>query len=188
MRVLLMDNYDSFTYNLVHAIEPLVEELVVWRNDEFKIEDVASFDKIFFSPGPSLPIEAGLMTEVIDTYVAKIPMFGVCLGFQALIEHFGGELINLESVRHGIQKKITTKEDSFFSGLLAEQEVGLYHSWAVNQKDIPTNISVLAWDAENVVMAMEDEKNKIAGVQFHPESVMTPNGNRMLENWIKKEY
>ena len=128
------------------------------------------------------------MMKVIQNYVGQIPMFGVCLGFQALIEHFGGELVNLEPVRHGIQREIITKNESFFSGLNFNEKVGLYHSWAVTQEDLPTQIKVLAVDFDQIVMAIEDQNNKFAGVQFHPESVMTPQGAEMLKKWINKDY
>ncbi|UTW66668.1 aminodeoxychorismate/anthranilate synthase component II [bacterium SCSIO 12643] len=186
MRILLIDNYDSFTFNLVHAIEPMVDELVVWRNDRFNISDVASFDKIIFSPGPALPDEAGLMMDVIREYHDKIPMLGVCLGFQALIEFFGGELINLEPVRHGESKQIKiTHHQSLFNGLDSKEEVGLYHSWGIRTNELPVCFQKLAEDETDVVMAIQHREWPLYGVQFHPESVMTPQGNKMLENWIK---
>ncbi len=186
MRVLLIDNYDSFTFNLVHALEPMVNELIVWRNDEFELSDVASFDKIIFSPGPSLPNEAGLMMQVIEKYHRKIPMFGVCLGFQAIVEFFNGELINIEPVRHGIQREIHVKSESLFRGLKPIQKVGLYHSWAVKTDQLPKVLSLLSWDSNNVVMAFEHEMLNMVGVQFHPESIMTPNGKEMLAKWISQ--
>lgn len=186
MRVLLIDNYDSFTFNLVHAIEPMVDELVVWRNDLFNIPDVASFDKIIFSPGPALPEEAGLMMDVIREYHRKIPMLGVCLGFQALIEFFGGELINLEPVRHGESKSIKIiRNHSIFKELQSSEEVGLYHSWGIRSNELPACFQKLATDNDGVVMAIQHKEWPLYGVQFHPESVMTPQGNKMLENWIK---
>lgn len=187
MRILLIDNYDSFTFNLVHAIEPMVDELVVWRNDRFNILDVASFDKIIFSPGPALPDEAGLMMEVIRQYHQKKPMLGVCLGFQALVEFFGGELINLEPVRHGESKNITIIENtSLFKDLGTVEEVGLYHSWGVRKQDLPKCFKNLAEDGTEIIMAIEHKQWPLFGVQFHPESVMTPNGKKILENWIDK--
>jgi len=186
VRVLLIDNYDSFTFNLVHAIEPMVDELVVWRNDLFNIPDVASFDKIIFSPGPALPEEAGLMMDVIREYHRKIPMLGVCLGFQALIEFFGGELINLEPVRHGESKSIKIiRNHSIFKELQSSEEVGLYHSWGIRSNELPACFQKLATDNDGVVMAIQHKEWPLYGVQFHPESVMTPQGNKMLENWIK---
>lgn len=187
MRVLLIDNYDSFTFNLVHAIEPLVDELVVWRNDAFELKDVASFDKIIFSPGPALPEEAGKMMEVIEMYHLNKPMLGVCLGFQALVEFFNGELVNFDPVRHGEARNIKIEEfNSLFNGLSSTEEVGLYHSWGITAAGLPNELVSLAVDEENVVMAMRHRSLPLCGVQFHPESVMTPNGNRMLENWIKE--
>jgi anthranilate synthase component 2 len=149
------------------------------------MENVASFDKIIFSPGPALPEEAGLMMEVIERYHQQIPMFGVCLGFQAIVEFFGGELINFNPVRHGESKFIEIKnQENLFKGLGASEEVGLYHSWGINFDNMPKSLEVLAVDSENVVMAFKHRELPLFGVQFHPESVMTPNGNKMLENWI----
>lgn len=185
MRILLIDNYDSFTFNLVHAIEPLVDELVVYRNDRFELEEVASFDKIIFSPGPALPEEAGKMMSVIEAYHTKKPMLGVCLGFQALIEYFGGSLVNLSPVRHGEVKKIKiTNQENLFAGLTALQDVGLYHSWGVLEHGLPSELSCLAVDDAKMVMACRHKTLPLYGVQFHPESVMTPEGNTMLKNWI----
>ena len=186
MRVLLIDNYDSFTFNLVHAIESLVDELVIWRNDSFDIEDVASFDKIIFSPGPSLPIQAGLMMQIIEQYHQTIPMLGVCLGFQAIIEFFGGELINMNPVRHGETRLINIIPEHIFSNLKPKQKVGLYHSWGVAIKDMPDEFTILATDESDIVMAFSHKKYELTGVQFHPESVMTDEGSRMLQNWINQ--
>ncbi|MGB1002617.1 MAG: anthranilate synthase component II [Salibacteraceae bacterium] len=186
MRVLLVDNYDSFTFNLVHLIEPLVDELVVWRNDEIIFEDVASFDKIIFSPGPSLPSQAGDLMKLIKQFYQTIPMFGVCLGMQAILESFGGELENLEPVRHGMVQKIKVVQKQIFEGMATNQEVGLYHSWGVTSKLLPDCFNNLATDIDDVVMACSHKKWRIAGVQFHPESIMTPNGDEIINNWIKE--
>ena len=186
MRVLLIDNFDSFTYNLVHAIEPMVKELVVWRNNEFNIASVARFDKIIFSPGPALPEEAGLMMDVIKEYASHKPMLGVCLGFQALVEFYGGKLENFDPVRHGESKMIqVTNHDSIFSELNEMEEVGLYHSWGIRSEQLPSTFINLATDDEGVVMALKHKNLPLYGLQFHPESIMTPNGVKMLENWIK---
>ena len=185
MRILLVDNYDSFTYNLVHAIEPLVSELVVCRNDEFSLEYVASFDKIIFSPGPALPEEAGKMMAVIERYYKTKPMLGVCLGFQALVEFFGGELANFEPVRHGEFKDIEiSNHQNLFKSLNPTETVGLYHSWGIGLGKLPNSLSCLAVDEENVVMAIKHIEFPLYGVQFHPESIMTEKGNLMLQNWI----
>ena len=186
MRVLLIDNYDSFTFNLVHIIEPLVNELVVWRNDEFNIESVASFDKIIFSPGPSLPEEAGLMMEVIHRFSESKPMFGVCLGFQAIIEHFGGELENFDPVRHGEPKIMRVfNKASIFRNLGNSEKVGLYHSWGIRTANLPKCFINLGADDDGVVLAIKHQSLPLYGVQFHPESIMTTNGNTIIENWIK---
>jgi len=185
MRVLLIDNYDSFTYNLVHALEPMVSELVVHRNNRFDIENVASFDKIIFSPGPALPEEAGQMMDVIARYHSQIPMLGVCLGFQALVEFFDGELINFDPVRHGEAKNIQIlNHQNLFTGLANREEVGLYHSWGITREQAPEVLQILAVDDEGAVMAFKHHNLPLYGVQFHPESIMTPNGIKMLQNWI----
>ncbi len=185
MRILLVDNYDSFTYNLVHAIEPLVSELVVCRNDDFSIAYVASFDKIIFSPGPALPEEAGKMMEVIERYHKTKPMLGVCLGFQALVAFFGGELENFEPVRHGESKQIEiTDHQSLFKSLNTAETVGLYHSWGIGLQNLPSSLRCLAVDDDNVVMAVKHNKLPLYGVQFHPESIMTDKGSLILQNWI----
>ena len=184
MRILLIDNYDSFTYNLVHYIEPLVSELIVCRNDELNIENVASFDKIIISPGPALPAQAGKLMEVIKMYHRKIPMLGVCLGFQAILEFFGGELINMTPVRHGISKKIELISNSIFNNIPNQITIGLYHSWGVESLKLPNCFNCLAKDSEGVAMAISHNEFPLYGVQFHPESIMTEYGHEILENWV----
>jgi anthranilate synthase component 2 len=185
MRILLVDNYDSFTFNLVHAVEPLVDELVVCRNDEINIKDVALFDKIIFSPGPSLPDEAGDMMTIIKQYYLYKPMLGVCLGFQAIVEFFDGNLVNMLPVRHGESKEVfVNTQNDLFNGVHEKEEVGLYHSWGIRKENLPSDLESIAFDEAGVVMAIKHKELPLFGVQFHPESIMTPNGNRILENWI----
>ena len=185
MKVLLIDNYDSFTYNLVHAIEPWVDELVVWRNDAIRLENVPEFDKIVFSPGPSLPVDAGQMMDIISQFHDRIPMLGVCLGFQAIVEFFDGELINLYPVRHGETAEIHIHDsENLFKNLAPIQTVGLYHSWGVESKTLPNILENLASDSSGISMAFKHRELPIYGVQFHPESVMTPHGNEMIKNWV----
>lgn len=186
MRILLIDNYDSFTYNLVHYIEPMVAEVVVCRNDQIEISSVASFDKIIFSPGPELPQNAGQMLAIMKKYWHTKPMLGVCLGFQGMMEVMGGRLENLSPVRHGEQHTIKLDNKSvLFNGLGATTQVGLYHSWGIKTENVPVDFKVIATDNQGVVMAASHTHLPITGVQFHPESIMTLEGKKMLANWVK---
>lgn len=182
--ILVIDNYDSFTYNLVHYLEDLGCEVTVKRNDQLTIEEVANFDKIVLSPGPGIPDEAGLLKEIIAKYAATKSIFGVCLGQQAIAEVFGGSLINLEQVYHGIATKINiTKEDVIFKDLPKEIEVGRYHSWVVNP-NLPEVLEATSFDANGQVMSLRHKEYDVCAVQFHPESVLTPDGKKILENWL----
>lgn len=184
--VLVIDNYDSFTYNLVHLINELSFEAIVWRNDKFKLEDVAAYDKILLSPGPGIPEEAGLLLEVITTYAPTKSIMGVCLGQQAIAEAFGGTLLNLGRPMHGIATPITVldKTELTFKGCPDLIEVGRYHSWVVNSADLPSCLKVTAVDGDGQIMALRHEKYDVCGVQFHPESVLTPSGKQMMKNWL----
>lgn len=184
--VLVIDNYDSFTYNLVHLINELGFEAIVWRNDKFKLEDVAAYDKILLSPGPGIPEEAGLLLEVITTYAPTKSIMGVCLGQQAIAEAFGGTLLNLGRPMHGIATPITVldKTELTFKGCPDLIEVGRYHSWVVNSADLPSCLKVTAVDGDGQIMALRHEKYDVCGVQFHPESVLTPSGKQMMKNWL----
>jgi anthranilate synthase component 2 len=186
MKILVIDNYDSFTYNLVHYLEDLDCEVTVYRNDEFDIDEIAHFDKIVLSPGPGIPDEAGLLKDVIRKYGATKSILGVCLGQQAIGEVYGGTLSNLDKVYHGVATVITTVVDNeqLFAGLGKEFEVGRYHSWVVNS-DLPEVLEATSFDKNGQVMSLRHKKYDVRGVQFHPESVLTPNGKKMLENWIK---
>lgn len=182
--VLVIDNYDSFTYNLVHYLEDLGCTVTVKRNDRLTLEEVDAFDKIVLSPGPGIPDEAGLLKEIIAKYAPSKSIFGVCLGQQAIGEVFGGSLINLDTVYHGIATQIKIiKEDPIFAGLPKEIEVGRYHSWVVNP-DLPEVLEATSIDENGQVMSLRHREYDVCAVQFHPESVLTPEGKKILENWI----
>jgi anthranilate synthase component 2 len=185
-KILVIDNYDSFTYNLVHYLEDLNCEVTVYRNDEFDIDEIAIFDKILLSPGPGIPDEAGLLKEVIRKYAPTKSILGVCLGQQAIGEVFGGTLSNLEKVYHGVATMIKTVVDDelLFEGLGNEFEVGRYHSWVVDT-NLPDVLEATSFDENGQVMSLRHKTFDVRGVQFHPESVLTPNGKKILENWVK---
>lgn len=185
MRIFLLDNYDSFTYNLVHAFASLTGEAVtVQLNDEVDFDQVAQHDRIVLSPGPGLPAEAGKMKELIDRFSLTHPILGVCLGHQALAEYFGARLVNLPAVHHGVSHTISHHGGRLFKGMASSLEVGRYHSWAVGEESFPSALKVTARDQEGVIMALEHQKLDICGVQFHPESVLTPHGKLILSNWL----
>ncbi|TNE53265.1 MAG: aminodeoxychorismate/anthranilate synthase component II [Bacteroidetes bacterium] len=184
MKVLLLDSYDSFTYNLFHYLEGLGTEVSVLRNDEIDWDIVSSCDRIVLSPGPGLPVDAGQLMELIQRYWYSKPMLGVCLGMQALAEHAGDELYNLTNVRHGVSRKLTQSNGSLFGGLGVGEEVGLYHSWAVRLK-VGSPFEACAYDSDGVLMAIEHCELPLFGVQFHPESILTPHGKEMLQNFLK---
>ena len=185
-RIVVIDNYDSFTYNLVHYLEDLNCEVTVFRNDEFEMDELQQFDKILLSPGPGIPDEAGLLKNVIKTYASSKSILGVCLGQQAIGEVFGGTLINLEKVYHGVATniKITNTDDVLFKDLPNEFEVGRYHSWVVSNDEFPNDLIITSVDENGQIMSLKHNKFDVRGVQFHPESVLTPNGKKILENWI----
>ena len=185
MKVLIIDNYDSFTYNLVHYLEDLGAEVTVLRNDQFDLEEVDDFHKILLSPGPGIPEEAGLLKEVIRHYCKTKSILGVCLGQQAIGEVFGGKLLNLDAVFHGVSTKVKVidKEEALFSGLEPEIEVGRYHSWVVSP-DLPDSLVATSIDENGQIMSLRHISYDIKGVQFHPESVLTPHGKTILKNWL----
>jgi len=188
MKILVFDNYDSFTYNLVHLVEKIIHEKVeVHRNDQIPLEKVKDYDKIILSPGPGIPEEAGLLLPLIKEYAATKSILGVCLGHQAIGEAFGGKLVNLSTVYHGVATpvKILT-EQSLFDGLPNEFEVGRYHSWVISEEGFPDELEITARDANNYIMALQHKKYDVQGVQFHPESVLTPRGEDILRNWLKR--
>lgn len=184
-KILVIDNYDSFTYNLVHYLEDLNCEVTVKRNDQLSLEEVDAFEKIVLSPGPGIPNEAGLLKEIVAKYAHTKSIFGVCLGQQAIGEVFGGSLINLDEVYHGIATKIQIiKKDVIFEGIPKEIEVGRYHSWVVNP-DLPEVLEATSIDENGQIMSLRHKTYDVCAVQFHPESVLTPQGKQILENWVK---
>jgi anthranilate synthase component 2 len=185
-KILVIDNYDSFTYNLVHYLEDLDCEVTVYRNDEFDIDEISVFDKILLSPGPGIPDEAGLLKDVIRKYGPTKSIFGVCLGQQAIGEVYGGTLSNLDKVYHGVATNVKTVvvDELLFEGLGNEFEVGRYHSWVVDT-NLPDVLEATSFDENGQVMSLRHKTYDVRGVQFHPESVLTPNGKKILENWVK---
>ncbi|MFM6976138.1 MAG: anthranilate synthase component II [Sphingobacteriaceae bacterium] len=189
MKILVFDNYDSFTYNLVHLVEKITGQRVsVFRNDEIDLDQVQDFDKIILSPGPGIPSEAGLLLPLIERYAASKSILGVCLGHQAIGEAFGATLINLEQVYHGIATPVnkTSISSPLFEGLPHTFEVGRYHSWVLSEQNFPAALAITALDAEGYIMALQHRQYDVQGVQFHPESVLTPDGELMIKNWLKR--
>jgi anthranilate synthase component 2 len=192
MKILVFDNYDSFTYNLVHLVEKITHTKVdVYRNDQIALEKVKEYDKIILSPGPGIPEEAGLLLPLIKEYEATKSILGVCLGHQAIGEAFGGKLVNLSTVYHGVATKISVGSrepgvaSPLFNGLPAEIEVGRYHSWIVSDEGFPDELEVTARDENGYIMALQHKTYDVQGVQFHPESVLTPDGEKILRNWLQ---
>jgi anthranilate synthase component 2 len=185
-KILVIDNYDSFTFNLVHYLEDLNAEVTVFRNDTFDIEEVLPFDKIVLSPGPGIPSEAGLLKQVIATYAVTKSILGICLGQQAIAEVFGGSLRNLEKVYHGVATpiEITILDEKLYKGIPNEIEVGRYHSWVVNTNDLPETLEITATDKQGHIMSLRHKTLDVRGVQFHPESILTPYGKEILANWV----
>lgn len=184
-KIVVIDNYDSFTYNLVHLVKELGAEVDVMRNDQFQLNDLEPYDKIILSPGPGIPSEAGLLMDVIKTYQGKKPMLGVCLGHQAIGEVFGAKLENLSEVYHGVATPVTLKEDDpLFAGLPKRIEVGRYHSWVVSKEGFPDCLEITAVSDEGQIMALRHKELNIFGIQFHPESVLTPDGKIIMKNWL----
>jgi anthranilate synthase component 2 len=192
MKILIFDNYDSFTYNLVHLVEKITHEKVdVFRNDQIALEKVKEYDKIILSPGPGIPSEAGLLLPLIKEYASTKPILGVCLGHQAIGEAFGGKLINLSTVFHGVAtpvKKVngqqSTVNSQLFNGLPQTFLAGRYHSWIVSKEDFPDELEITAEDENGFIMALQHKTYNVQGVQFHPESVLTPDGEKIMRNWL----
>ena len=185
MKIAIIDNYDSFTYNLAHLVRELGAEADVMRNDKFQIGELEPFDKIILSPGPGIPSEAGLMPEVIRTYAASKPMLGVCLGHQALGEAFGARLTNLSEVFHGVATEGTQfGNDYIFSSLPPRITMGRYHSWVVSREGLPDCLEITAVSDEGLIMGLRHKDYDLHGIQFHPESVLTPMGRTIVANWL----
>jgi anthranilate synthase component 2 len=192
MKILIFDNYDSFTYNLVHLVEKITHEKVdVYRNDQIPLEKVKEYDKIILSPGPGIPSEAGLLLPLIKEYAATKSILGVCLGHQAIGESFGGQLTNLSSVFHGVAtdiKKVngqlSADNSQLFTGLPETFTAGRYHSWIVSKENFPAELEITAEDENGFIMGLQHKKYDVQGVQFHPESVLTPDGEKIMRNWL----
>lgn len=191
MKILVFDNYDSFTYNLVHLVEKILHQKVdVYRNDQISLEKVNEYEKIILSPGPGIPEEAGLLLPLIKEYAATKSILGVCLGHQAIGEAFGGKLVNLSTVYHGVALPVHIatgydgKRSALFAGLNDTIAVGRYHSWVVADEGFPAELEVTARDDNNYIMGLQHKKYDVQGVQFHPESVLTPEGEVIMRNWL----
>jgi anthranilate synthase component 2 len=191
MKILIFDNYDSFTYNLVHVVEKIIHAKVdVYRNDKITLEEIGRYDKIILSPGPGLPSESGLLLPLIKEYAPSKSILGVCLGLQAIGEAFGGKLVNLTNVYHGVAMKINVDEkrvsrsNDVFNSLPCALQVGRYHSWILGKENFPDVLEITAEDENGYIMALRHKKYDVQGVQFHPESVLTPFGEKMMQNWL----
>ena len=185
MKIAIIDNYDSFTFNLSHLVKSLGQQVEVYRNDRFEMQELERFDKIILSPGPGIPSEAGLLLDVIRSYAGRKPMLGVCLGHQAIGEVFGGRLENLSYVFHGVATEGTQfGNDYIFDGLPERIVMGRYHSWVVSRDAFPDCLEITAQSDEGQIMALRHRKYDIHGIQFHPESVLTPDGAAIIKNWI----
>ncbi len=185
IKVLVIDNYDSFTYNLVHYLQDLNCDVTVKRNDKLDLKEVKEFDKILLSPGPGIPDEAGLLKSVIKEYAPSKSILGICLGQQAIAEVFGGKIENLDRVYHGVSTnvKLTNRDDVLYKDIPKNIEVGRYHSWVVS-KDLPDVLEVTSVDGNGEIMSLKHKKYDVRSVQYHPESILTPNGKKILKNWV----
>ena len=190
MKILVLDNYDSFTYNLIHYLKELTQSPIdVFRNDKISLEAVGQYDKILLSPGPGIPSEAGIMPALIKHYGASKSILGVCLGHQAICEAYNGEIYNLDRVYHGIETDILIADaaEPLFAGIASPFKAGRYHSWNAKAETLPACLKVTATDSNGLVMAVSHKEHKVRGVQFHPESVLTPQGKLMIANWLKMD-
>ncbi len=187
MRILVLDNYDSFTYNLVYILRELHSGVEVFRNDKIALEDVSAYDKILLSPGPGIPSEAGIMQDLIRIYAPSKSILGICLGEQGIAEVFGASLENMTDVLHGVSHEVTVTDpsDRLFRGIPGSFKAGRYHSWTVIPESVPEDLKITAVDKEGRVMGIAHTRYDVKGLQFHPESVLTEYGREMLENWLK---
>ncbi len=188
IKTVIIDNYDSFTYNLSHLLKELGASVTVVRNDMFRLEDLEQYDRIVLSPGPGIPSEAGLMPQVIKSYAGRKPILGICLGHQAIGEAFGAKLLNIGNVVHGVATPAhITIQDYLFKGLPADIEVGRYHSWVVDDKELPECLEVTTRSDDGYIMSLRHREFDIRGIQFHPESVLTPQGKTIINNWLNNK-
>lgn len=187
MKILVLDNYDSFTYNLVYLIRQLGygQQLDIRRNDAFALDEVEQYNKILLSPGPGIPSEAGLMPEVLQRYAATKSILGICLGHQAIAEAFGGQLYNLAEVQHGVASMLTVVPDRLFEGLPTQFAVGRYHSWVVDEAHLPIELEVIGRTPDQQIMAIRHRQFDLRGLQFHPESILTEHGTKLIQNWLQ---
>lgn len=187
MKIAVIDNYDSFTYNIVHYLEDLGAKVTVLRNDEFDLDELESFSKILLSPGPGIPDEAGLLKQVIKHFAPTKSILGICLGQQAIGEVYGGSLTNLEKVYHGVATKVNLEvnDEDLFKDIPSEFEVGRYHSWVISNDGFPDDLQITSKDENGEIMSIRHKKYDVKGVQFHPESVLTPHGKTILKNWLE---
>ncbi len=186
MKILVIDNYDSFTYNLVHSLKKYANDITVVRNDGISLEEVDLYDKILLSPGPGIPDEANLLKPIIEKYAPTKSIFGVCLGQQAIGEVFGGTLLNTQEVFHGVKSDIEIiKDEILFKNLPQNLEVGRYHSWVVSNENFPEELEITAIGPKGEIMALRHKIYDVRGVQFHPESILTPFGDKMIKNWLE---
>ena len=187
MNVFVLDNFDSFTYNLVHILEQISDSVIVKRNNQVNINELVNFDKIVFSPGPGIPSDVQIMFDILDKYKETKSILGVCLGHQAIAEYFGAKLTNMNEVNHGREFETNIiNNHTIFENIPSTFYSGRYHSWIVSQENFPEELSITSVDENNRIMSLKHNKYKIHGVQFHPESIMTPHGKTILENWIQK--
>ena len=186
MKILVLDNYDSFTYNLVYIVRQLGygDVMDVFRNDKISLEDVAKYDKIVLSPGPGVPSEAGIMLDLLRRYAETKSILGVCLGHQAIGEAFGGDLVNLSEVLHGVASKVTVQKDLLFEQIPDTFSIGRYHSWVIDEATLSPDLEVIARTPDQQIMAVRHKKFDVRGVQFHPESILTENGVQIMRNWL----
>lgn len=190
MKILMLDNYDSFTYNLVHILRKLGygEQLDIYRNDKIALEEVAAYDKILLSPGPGIPSEAGIMPQILKEFASSKSILGICLGHQAIAENFGGSLKLLHPVKHGIESRLNIINPSgIFEDVPQHSSIGHYHSWVVDPDSLPDQLEITARDEDDIIMALQHKRYHCTGLQFHPESIMTPSGEKMIENWLTQD-
>lgn len=187
MNILVIDNYDSFTYNLVHYLKPLCSSVEVRRNDQVDTQGINKYQRIVYSPGPGIPSESKIMHKILEKWGTQKPILGICLGHQAIVEFFGGQLTNIEEPLHGrnIPSYQKSPGDVIFRSVPKKFDTGRYHSWGVKQEDMPAVLQTTAMDNYGFVMGLKHYTYNIRGLQFHPESILTPEGKTMLNNWVK---